>query len=132
MTKPTTAPGTLSIHIPFRIAKRGGRRQVQMPPGAPVQHARIDNTLVKALARAFRWQRMLENGTHATLLDLAQAEKINPSYLSRMLRLTLLAPATVDAIIDGTQVQEVTLTRLMEPFPAEWRIQQGGDTRTSA
>ena len=92
MTKPSNLPETLSLHVPFRIAKRGGRKEIQMPPGAPAQRSHIDNTLVKALARAFRWQRMLEEGTHATLLDLARAEKINPSYVSRVLRLTLLAP----------------------------------------
>ena len=123
MTKATTAPETLSLHVPFRIAKRGGRKVVQIPPGAPVQQARIDNTLVKALARAFRWQRMLESGTHATLLDLARAEKINPSYVSRVLRLTLLAPDIVEAILDGTLGPEVTLARMLEPLTVEWREQ---------
>ncbi len=123
MTKPTTAPGTLSIHVTFRIAKRGGRRQVQMPPDTPVQRSRIDNTLVKALGRAFRWQRMLEDGTHATLLDLAGAEKINPSYVSRVLRLTLLAPEIVDAILAGRQETALTMHILSKPFPERWSEQ---------
>lgn len=121
MTKPTAAPETLSVHIPFRIAKRGGRTEVQMPPGAPVQRSRIDNTMVKALARAFRWQRMLEDSTHATILDLARAEKINPSYVSRVLRLTLLAPEMVETILDGRQLEELTMAQLLEPFPVEWK-----------
>ena len=68
-----------------------------MPPLAP----QVDSTLVKAIARAFRWQKMLETGQYATIKEIAKAEKINPSYVSRVLRLTLLAPATVEAILDG-------------------------------
>jgi len=66
---------------------------------------------------------MLESGTHATLLDLARAEKINPSYVSRVLRLTLLAPNFVEAVLDGRQGPELTLARLLEPFPVEWADQ---------
>lgn len=61
----------------------------------------MDSTLVKAIARAFRWQKMLETGRYATIREIAKAERINPSYVSRVLRLTLLAPATVEAILDG-------------------------------
>lgn len=96
-----------------------------MPPGAVIQRSRIDNTLVKAIARAFRWQRMLEDGTHATILDLARAEKINPSYVSRVLRLTLLAPEIVEAVLDGRQDPEVTLAQVMEHFPLGWARQRG-------
>jgi hypothetical protein len=80
-------------------------------------------TLVKALARAFRWRRMMETGRFATINELAAAEKINSSYVSRLLRLTLLAPDIVEAILDGRQPEEMTLPGLMEPFPVEWRQQ---------
>ncbi len=123
MTKPASTPETLSLHVPFRISKRGGRKEVQMPPGAPVQRSCIDNTLVKALARAFRWQRMLEDGTHATILDIAKAEKINPSYVSRVLRLTLLAPEIVEATLAGREPEGLTMARAMQPFPTSWREQ---------
>jgi len=79
-----------------------------------------DTTLVKALARAFRWRRMLETGRYGTIDELAAAEKINSSYVSRLLRLTLLAPEIVEAILDGRQSASMTLPGLMEPFPAEW------------
>lgn len=123
MTKFGNAPETLSIHVPFRVVKRGGRKEVQLPPDAPSQRSRIDNTMVKAIARAFRWQRLLESGIHATLLDLARAEKINPSYVSRVLRLTLLAPEIVEAILQGQQVRELTLAQMLETFPLEWQHQ---------
>ena len=76
--------------------------------------------MIKALARAFRWRRMLEMGAVATVTEIAVLEKINASYVSRVLRLTLLAPEIVEAILDGRQAPEMTLPVLMGPFPAEW------------
>ena len=52
--------------------------------------------MIKAVARAFRWRRMLETGRFATINELAAAESINSSYVSRVLRLTLLAPPPLD------------------------------------
>ena len=86
---------------------------------------RQDITLIKAVARAFRWRGMLESGAFATINELAAAEKINPSYVSRVLRLTLLAPEMVEAILDGRQPKGVTLPGLLEPFPLEWIKQIG-------
>ena len=80
--------------------------------------------MVKALARAFRWRGLLETGVYATIDEMAAAEKINESYVSRVLRLTLLAPDIVEAILDGRQPAEMTLTVLIRPFPVEWSVQQ--------
>jgi hypothetical protein len=80
-------------------------------------------TLVKALARAIRWKRMLESGHFATIAELAAREGIAHSYMTRVLRLTLLAPDIVEAILEGRQGLEVTLARLMEQFPVEWAEQ---------
>ncbi len=121
--KPAATPDTITIHVPFRIVKRGGRKEVQLPDGAPVQR-KTDNTLVKALARAFRWKRMLESGEFTTINELAEHEGIAPSYMTRVMRLTLLAPDIVEAILDGRQGPEVTLGRLLEGFPVEWLVQK--------
>lgn len=120
MTRAT--PDTLTLHVPFRVVKRGGRKEVQLPNGAPVQR-RIDNTLIKALARAFRWKRMLESGEFASISELAECEGIAFTYMARVLRMSLLAPVIVEAILDGRQGPEVTLARLLEPFPPEWTKQ---------
>jgi hypothetical protein len=77
--------------------------------------------MVKAIARAFRWRELLENGTHATIAEIAAAKKINETYVGRVLRLTLLAPDIVEAILNGRQPAQVTLTVLMRPFAVEWR-----------
>jgi hypothetical protein len=102
--------------------KRGGKKEMQMPEGA-TQPRRTDNTLVKALARAFRRKRMLASGEFATIAELAEREGIAPSYMTRVLRLTLLAPDIVEAILDGKQGPEVTLAKMLEPFPVEWAEQ---------
>ena len=122
MTRATPIPETVTLHVPFRVVKRGGRKEMQLPEGA-AQPRRTDSALVKALARAFRWKRMLESGEFATIAELAEREGIAPSYMTRVLRLTLLAPDIVEAILDGTQGPEVTLARVLEPFPVEWTDQ---------
>ena len=123
MTRPV--PSTLSIRVPFAVRRRRGRKLVITPDGTTERpRPRIDSALVKALARAHRWQRMLESGGYASLTELAAAEKINLSYMSRVLRLTLLAPDIVEAILDGRQPEDVTLPTLMKPFAVEWNDQR--------
>jgi AraC-like DNA-binding protein len=96
---------SVTVRVPLAFRRRGGRKQVVTPEGwtGPVlapRPARIDGTLVKALARAHRWQEMLDSGEYGSIEELARAEKINPSYLARVLRLTLLAPDIVESILD--------------------------------
>ena len=76
--------------------------------------------MVKALARAVRWRRMLETGVVVTIREIAAAERINEPYVSRVLRLRLLAPEIVEAILDGRQPPDITLRGLMKGFPVEW------------
>jgi hypothetical protein len=129
MTRATSIPDTITIHVPFRVVKRGGRKEMVLPEGA-AQARRPDNTLVKALARAFRWKRMLESGEFASISELAEQEGIAFTYMARVLRLSLLAPDIVEAILDGRQRPEVTLARLLEPFPPDWTKQvKNGATR---
>lgn len=122
MTRGTPMPDTLTLHVPFRVVKRGGRKEMHLPEGA-THSRRTDNTLVKALARAFRWKQMLESGQFATTAELAEREGIAPSYMTRILRLTLLSPDIVEAILDGKQRPEVALAQLLEPFPLMWQHQ---------
>ena len=118
---------TVTVEVPFTIRKRGGRKQVITPDGASAwvsPRARIDSTMIKAIARGFRWRKLLETGVYGTLEEIAAAEKINSSYVSRLLRMTLLAPDIVDAILDGRQPAEMTLAVLMAPFAVEWNYQR--------
>lgn len=123
MTREPPIPETMTLHVPFRIVKRGGRKEMQMPDRVRPERT-PDSTLVKALARAFRWKRMLEAGEFVTIAELAEREGIAPSYMTRVLRLTLLAPDIVDTILEGRQGPDVILARLMDGFPEEWERQK--------
>ncbi|MCI0600862.1 MAG: hypothetical protein L0Y60_15335 [Beijerinckiaceae bacterium] len=118
---------TLTVNIPLTFRKRGGRKLVIAPQGAEAwapPRPRVDNAMVKALARAFRWRKLLETGTHTTVAEISAAEKINASYVGRVMRLTLLSPDVVEAILDGRQPAGLQLEDLLRPFPVEWQWQR--------
>jgi len=116
---------TITVHVPLTFRKRGGRKLVVTPDGAVwAPRPRVDNAMVKALARAFRWRKMLDEGVHGTLEDLAKAKRVAPSYVSAILRLTLLAPEMVEAILDGSQPAEMGLDDLLRGFPLDWNQQR--------
>ncbi len=118
---------TLIVHVPMTFKTRGGRKLVVSPDGVPSwarPRTRIDNAMVKALARAFRWRKLLETGIYATVAEIANAEKINTSYVSRVLRLTLLAPDIIEMILDGRHPTDLTMAALIKPFPVEWKEQR--------
>ena len=113
---------TVTVTVPFAIRKRGGRTLVITPDGvtsAPTPRSRVDSALLKALARGFRWRKLLETGHFATIEDIAAAENINSSYISRLLRMTLLAPEIVKAILAGNHPAGLTRAKVMQPFPME-------------
>ena len=122
MTRAQAIPDTITVHVPFSFVKRGGRKEMVLPVdrSAPRQ---TDDTLVKALARAFRWKRMLESGEFASISELAEKEGIAFTYMARLMRLSLLSPELVDAVMDGHQPANITLANLMDPFPADWKVQ---------
>ncbi len=111
------------LHGSIRIVKRGGRKEIHLPPGAG-EPRQTDDTLVKALARAFRWKRMLDSGEFATIAELAERERIAAPFLTRTMRLAQLAPDLVDAILDGSQPRNLTLEALRSPLPMAWSEQK--------
>lgn len=117
------SPDTLTLQVPFRVIKRGGRKEMVLPAGV-VEPRRTDSTLVRALVRAFRWKRMLDSAACLTIAELAEREGIAMSYVSRLLQLTLLAPDIVEVILEGRQGPEVTLARLLQPLPVSWEEQR--------
>ena len=115
-----------TISIPVSFLQRGGRKQILTPPGAaPWSPApRVDSALVKAVVRAHRWRQMIESGKYGSSAELAKAEKVNDSYLSRILRLTLIAPDIIDAILSGCQPSTLQLDDLLKPLPQSWKQQR--------
>src|SRR6195952_5783764 len=116
---------TATVSISVSFLQRGGRKQILSPAGvAPWSPApRVDSALVKAVVRAHRWRQMLESGEYASSAELAKAEKVNDSYLSRILRLTLISPDIIEAILSGRQPATLQLDDLLKPLPASWALQ---------
>jgi hypothetical protein len=105
---------------------RGGKTVIVLPDGSrgiSQREATIDSTMIKVIARGFRWQRLLNEGLYATIEDLAAAEKINPSYISRVMRLSYLSPKIIEAILEGSSPAELSMKHLMKPFPMDWQKQ---------
>jgi hypothetical protein len=122
---------TVTVRVPMTFRRRGCRKVVIAPGGQPSlpqhwapQRPRVDSALVRALARAFRWQAMLDDGRFNTVSELAKAEKLDISYVAHTIRLALLAPDLVEAILDGTQPATMQLQPLIRGFPLGWAEQR--------
>jgi hypothetical protein len=117
----------LVLSIPVSFLQRGGRKQIVVPPGAAdwqPRANRCENSLINALAKAHLWRRLIETGKYTSAAELSRAEGINESYLCRVLRLTLLAPDIVEAILDGRQPRTLELQSLLKPLPPDWGTQR--------
>jgi hypothetical protein len=121
---------TVTVRVPLAIRKRGGRKVVVTPDGSvlPTKPSHVttnaDPALLKALGRAFRWKRLLDDGTYASVSDIARGEKLDRTYVGDVLRLTLLAPEIVEAIVEGRPGEGMTLPAVMAPFSIEWLSQR--------
>ena len=115
---------SITVRVPLAIRRRPGRKTVVNVggEGTTFLRTRADPTLLKALARAHRWQRLLEEGRYASISELAAAEKIERGFLGKMLRLTLMAPNVVEAIMDGRQGVGMTLPELMKASQTIWPV----------
>jgi hypothetical protein len=120
MTK-EPAPKTVTVHVPMKFSARGGRKTViseivQSRASSP----RTEGALLKALAKAFRWRKQIEEGEYASITELAKEKGVNDSYACRLLRMTLLAPEIVTTILDGRLDPDLTLKRITQPLPIQW------------
>jgi hypothetical protein len=118
---------TLVVRIPMRFQRRGGRKRIVAPDGSELTPSlpQPDGTLIKALARAWRWQRMLDNGVYTSVSEIGDAENISKSYVGRILRLALLAPDIIEAMFAGRADQSLVLEKLERPLPSSWAEQRG-------
>jgi hypothetical protein len=117
----------LIVTIPVSFRQSGGRKQIVVPagaPGWPPPRPRCNNSLINALVKAHGWRRLIETGQYASAAELSKKEDVNESYVCRVLRLTLLAPDIVEAILDGRQPKTLDLKNLLEPLPLRWDIQR--------
>ena len=118
---------SITVRIPMTFKRCGGRKVIIAPDGsdawAPAK-PRPDETLIRALARAHRWKRLLEEGRYRSAGELAEAEGVTRSFVNRLLRLTLLAPAIQETIIDGRQPRGIQLKELTRAMPGKWEEQR--------
>lgn len=117
---------SLTVRVPLSIRRRPGRKTVVTPEGTspvdsrPVAHSHGDPALVKAPARAFRYQRLLDEGQYESITEMAETQKLDRGYMGRLLQLTLLAPEIVQAVLDGLQYEHLDLPSLMKPLSVDW------------
>lgn len=119
---------TLTVHVPMTFRRRGGRKIIVAPDGTAIAAAaprfKVDNVLVKALARGFSWRKLLDGGSYSTIKEIAAKEGIDVTYIADVLRLTLLAPEIVEMILDGRQPPTLQFGQLRKPFPLVWDEQR--------
>jgi hypothetical protein len=117
---------TLVVRIPMRFQRRGGRKLIMTPEGvaAPAQKPSRDETLIKALVRAYRWRRKIECGQAKSITDLAEQEGVTDAYVCRLLPLTCLAPDIVEAILDGRQPKGLRLAEMLGSGLLAWEEQR--------
>lgn len=113
---------TLTVHVPMNFRRRGGKKLVVVPNDAQPRPAQSKpgSPLVKLIVRAFYWKRLFDSGDYATLGELAAAEKVDKSHLCKVIRLTLLSPDIIEAILDGTEPTGLEIERMLKPFPIVW------------
>jgi hypothetical protein len=116
----------LTIRIPMRLQRPGGRKLIMTPEGAamPTPKPSRDETLVKALVRAHRWRRRIESGKAKSITDLSEQEGVTDAYVCRLLPLTCLAPDVVEAILDGRQPKGLRLAEMLGNGPMVWNAQK--------
>ncbi len=118
---------TITVRIPITFVRRGGRKAIVAPDGANAwapSRPRPDEALIRAVVRAHRWKRLLDAGTYRSAAELADAAGLTRSFVSRLLRLTLLAPDIVEAILDGRQPKGLQLEDLTRVLPSGWEEQR--------
>ena len=125
-TGPRPEVDTVTIRIPMRLERRGGRKLIIAPDGsapAPAKSDR-DETMIRALVKAHRWRRRIESGTAKSITDLAAQEGVTDAYVCRLLPLTCLAPDIVEAFLDGRQPKGLKLAALLRGIPVAWEKQR--------
>jgi hypothetical protein len=116
---------TLTIRIPIRLQRRGGRKLIMTPEGtaAPARKPSRDETLIKAIVRAHRWRRRIESGQARSVTDLAEQEGVTDAYVCRLLQLACLVPDLVEAILDGRQPKGLRLAEMLGSMALMWEEQ---------
>ena len=121
----STQPATMTVRIPMRLARRGGRKVIIAPETVtPPPQRKRDERLIQAIVKAHRWRRRIESGKAKSITDLAAQEGVTDAFVCRMLTLTCLAPDLVAAILDGAQPDQLHVSTLLTSALLSWCAQQ--------
>jgi hypothetical protein len=112
------------VHVPIRFRRAGAKRMIVGPTGEDLRclekEIRKDEKLIKGIARAYKWQKQIAQGKYKTARDIEDAEGINHSYVQRVMRMMLLSPRIIEAILDGEQPEGFALTHIDKTFSPVW------------
>ena len=116
-----TKDDIMTIDVP--LSRTHGVLQVTVPE-ALTQNSCPNKELIKALSKAFKYQKILTSG-RMTIAELSLHEELDAGYLGRILRLTSLAPDIIKSVLAGTQPADFILKRLIrEEIPPIWAEQR--------
>jgi hypothetical protein len=118
--------GRIHIMVPIRMVRRGRTHIITTGAESPMlfEPPLVRNNMINTIAKAFVWSEMLADGRFASMRDIAAKEKIKISYVARLLKLTLLAPDIVEAILNGRQPKTLILADMCTFVPLEWSEQR--------
>ncbi|MGD9649549.1 MAG: hypothetical protein AB7G80_05365 [Dongiaceae bacterium] len=116
------------VHVPLNLRTWGGKKVIVGPQGKDLRalelDIRKDEKLLKALGRAYRWHGWILTGKYATVQEMSERQKINKSYMQRMMRIMQLSPKIVEAILDGQQPEGFALRDIEQTFSPLWSEQE--------
>jgi len=115
--------------VPLTIRRKRNHKVMTPPPG---EHSALgsggeDISMIRALGKAFYWQKLLDRGEFATIRDLSRSMKLEQGWVAEVLRMTMLAPDIIEAVLDGKQPRHLNLQTLRgrhDPLPRDWQEQR--------
>jgi hypothetical protein len=124
--KQAPQPERITVHVPLSLSTRGGRKLIKIErPQNSTAAIEVSESIARALAKAYRWRDLIENGQYDSITDLAKAQNVNQSYACRLFKLTLLSPSIIEAALDGRLPPRLGLNEIVKPLPAVWAEQHG-------
>lgn len=114
--------GNILVHVDYFFTRHGGRKKLVLE-GVEAAGDNRDMKVLKAIARGFRWQKLIEDGKFESTVEIAMALRTDSSYVARTIRLTYLAPKIIQMFLNGTAPSSLSLARLSKSFPEDWNKQ---------
>jgi len=114
------------LSLPIRLRRSARGTKMLIDAADPFARAKPDPRLIKLLIRARRFHATLVDSDGVPFTALAKRQGVSPSYFTRLVRLSYLAPDITQAILDGRQQRDLTADKLLahSRLPLAWREQR--------